>query len=101
MILMTKNDPKAFVTNGVLTEILDEAVDTILKGMDNMFKEERKYNSQTFATKEDLKSTKEELKTEISWVKDDIKGLTADLADTPSKNEFNQLKGRVDKYLTS
>jgi hypothetical protein len=101
MNTMTKKDPKAFITNEVLTENLDEAVDIILKGMDNMFKEERKFNSQTFTSKEDLKNTKEELKTEISWVKDDIKGLNADLADAPSKNEFNQLKGRVDKYITS
>ena len=32
MDLMVKIDPKAFVTN----ETLDEAVDTILKGMDNL-----------------------------------------------------------------
>jgi hypothetical protein len=95
--LMIKRDPKTSVTN----ETLDEAVDTILKGMDNMFKEERKFNSQTFATKEDLKLTKEELKTDISWLKDDIKGLTADLSDTPTKKEFNELKGKVDKYLSS
>ena len=43
---MAKKDPKAFVTN----ETLDEAVDTILKGMDNMFKGERKFNVQTFAS---------------------------------------------------
>lgn len=100
---MTKKDPKGFVTNEVLTETLDEAVDTILKGMDNMFKEERKFNFGTFATKEDLKNfaTKEDLKREISWVRDDIKGLTADLADTISKKEFNQLKGKVDKYMAS
>jgi len=94
---MIKKDPKAFITNG----ILDDAVDTILKGMDGMFKEERKFNTQTFATKEDLKDTKEELKTEISWVKDDIKGLTADLSVVPSKREFNELKVKVDKYLAS
>lgn len=87
---MAKKDPKAFVTN----ETLDEAVDTILKGMDNMFKGERKFNVQTFASKEDLKR-------EVSWLKDDIKGLTADLSNVPSRNDFNQLKGKVDKYLAS
>lgn len=97
MILMIKKDPKAFVTN----ETLDEAVDTILKGMDGMFKEERKFNAQTFTTKEDLKLTKEELKTEISWVKDDISGLTADLSAVPTKKEFSELKGKVDRYLAS
>jgi hypothetical protein len=87
---VAKKDPKAFVTN----ETLDEAVDTILKGMDNMFKGERKFNVQTFASKEDLKR-------EVSWLKDDIKGLTADLSNVPSRNDFNQLKGKVDKYLAS
>ncbi len=96
---MIKKDPKIFITN----ETLDEAVDTILKGMDGMFKEERKFNFQTFATKEDLKelATKDELKTEISWLRDDVKGLTADISVIPSKREFNELKGKVDKYLTS
>lgn len=102
MNLMSKKDPKAFVTNEVLDETLGEAVETILKGMDTMFKEERKYNSQTFATKEDLKefATKGELKAEISWIRDDIKGLTGELSKTVSKKDFNQLKSKVDKYLS-
>lgn len=88
-------DPKTFVTN----KTLGEAVDTILKGMDNMLEEQKKI----FATKEDLKlfATKEDLKREISWVRDDIKGLTADLVDTVSKREFNKLESKVDKYLAS
>lgn len=87
---MTKKDPKAFATN----EVIDEAVDSILKGMDNMFKEERKFNVQTFATKDDLKR-------EVGWLKDDIKGLTADLTDVPTRKEFNEVKTKVDKFLTS
>jgi hypothetical protein len=83
-------DPNARATN----QDLSEAVDAILKGMDNLFKEERKFNVQTFTSKDDLK-------TEIGWVRDDINGLKADLVDTVSKKEFNQLKGKVDKYLTS
>lgn len=94
---MIKKDPKDFVTNGVLTETLDDAVDTLLKGMDNMLEEQKKI----FATKEDLKNfatkgdikelaTKEDLKREVSWLKDDIRGLTADLSGVPTKKEFNQ-----------
>ena len=86
---MSKIDPNAFTTN----KTLGEAVDTILKGMEGMFTEERKFNIQTFATKD-------ELKTEISWVRDDIKGLTAELSQTVSKKEFNKVKSKVDKYLT-
>lgn len=103
---MIKNDPKAFVTNGVLTETLDDAVDTLLQGMDNMLEEQKKI----FVTKEDLRgvrdemkllATKEDLKREVSWLKDDIRGLTADLSGVPSKKEFNKLKEKVDKYLSS
>ena len=98
---MTKRDPKAFATN----EIIDDAVDTLLKGMDNMLEEQKKI----FATKEDLKNvredmkslaTKEDLKREGGWLKDDIKGLTADLSGVPTRKEFNQVKTKVDKYLT-
>ena len=108
MSLMTKKDPKVFVTNEVLTETLDDAVDTLLKGMDNMLEEQKKIfatkeDLKGFATKEDIKelATKEDLKREVSWLRDDIKGLTADLSETVSKKEFNQLKGKVDKYLVS
>jgi len=59
-----------------------------------MFDEQNKLNSQTFATKEDLKR-------EISWVRDDIDGLKADLVGTVSKGEFNKLKSKVDKYLVN
>jgi len=92
---MAVKNPKTFVTS----ETLGEAVDTLLKGMGNMLEEQKKI----FATKEDLKqfATKEDLKREVSWMKDDIKGLTADLPGIPTRKEFNQLEGKVDKYLTS
>lgn len=90
---MVKRNPKAFVTN----EVLDEAVNTLLKGMDNMFEEQKKY----FVSKEDLKSVKNELKSEISWLKDDIKGLKADFSTTPSRSEFNNLKSLVSRNLAS
>lgn len=91
IFLMTKNDPNAFVTNKVLDVKLGEVVDTLLKGMDNMLEEQKKI----FATKEDLNKvskelllTKNDLKAEISWVKDDINGLTAELAGVSAKRKF-------------
>lgn len=86
---MAKTDPKGVVTN----EYLDGAVDKIIKGVDRMFKGERKYNTETFATKEDLKR-------EASWLKDDIKGLKADLSIVPGRGEFNNLKTKVDRFIT-
>jgi hypothetical protein len=81
-------------SKSVTTEVLNEAVETIIQGVDNLFKEERKFNVQTFATKEDLKR-------EVLWVKNDIKGLTEELSSSPSRQEFAKLKGKVDKYLAS
>ena len=90
---MTKLDPSAAVTN----KTLQEAVDGIMEGMDRIIKETRvgfKYVMENVATKEDLKR-------EVGWLKDDIKGLTADLADTPTREEFNKLQVKVDKYLVA
>lgn len=90
---MAKIDPEVLVTN----KILGEAVDTLLQGMDNMLEEQKKI----FATKEDLNkvkeemATKEDLKREVSWLRDDIKGLTADLSGVVSKKEFNAFKMKV------
>lgn len=77
--------------DGLVTEeMLDEAVTSILDGMDNLLKEQDERNQKIFATKEDLKR-------EVSWLRDDISGLKVELSDTPSRREFNELKGRVNK----
>ncbi len=83
--LATKND---------VFKIVEDATDKILKGMDRMFNNFRKEMYQNFATKEDLKR-------EIGWVRDDIKGLEADLSNVPTRTEFNQLKARVDKHISA
>ena len=81
--------------------ITDADIKKIEKALTGKFS--TKDDSKRFATKDDLKqfATKEDLKREVSWLRDDIKGLTADLSETVSKKEFNQLKGKVDKYLAS
>lgn len=75
-------------------KIVGDATDKILKGMDQMFQEQDKRNDAKFATKGDLQR-------EIGWVRDDIKGLTADLSDVPNRQEFNELKTRVDKHISA
>ncbi|KKQ92365.1 MAG: hypothetical protein UU16_C0003G0007 [Candidatus Woesebacteria bacterium GW2011_GWA2_40_7] len=77
----------------IVTKVSIGFSEAILEGVQKMFDEQNKVNTQTFATKEDLKR-------EISWLKDDIKGLTADLSDTASKKEFNSLKSKVDKHVS-
>ena len=76
------------------TKRMSEMSDAILAGMDKMFREERKFNQKTFATKDDLKR-------EVSWLRDDIKGLEAELSDKPSREQFKELKSKVDVYLTN
>ena len=80
--LPTKDDVKK-----ITTEIVGEAVDAVLDGMNEI--------SKNMATKEELKETKEELKREIAWVRDDIKGLTEEFAMTPTRKEFEELKTQV------
>jgi hypothetical protein len=94
-------DPKAFITN----KTLDEAVGAILKGMDNMinnFKVEVRSSFQEVRKRFDnVDNRLEKIEADVSFIKDDLNGIKADLSDTVSKKEFNQLKGKVDKYLTS
>jgi DNA-binding transcriptional MerR regulator len=39
-----------------------------------------------------------QLETHISHVRDDIQGLKAELSDTPSRAEFEELKRKVNRY---
>ena len=81
-----KIDPSAPASN----KTLSEAVDAVLKGMDNMFVEQKK----VFASKEDLKR-------ETSFVRQDINDLRAEIATSPTRKEFNTLRKRVDHYLAA
>jgi hypothetical protein len=88
---MTKSDSNEPVTKGML----DDAVTAILQGMDKMFVKLQGEMVERFGKVE------EEIcgvKVELSHVKDEIKGLKADLSVTPSRKEFEQLKTRVDKH---
>ncbi|MFV1917626.1 MAG: hypothetical protein ACC618_04075 [Patescibacteria group bacterium] len=88
---MARDNSKPASKNDV-KEIVIDASPTVLEGVDRLLK--------NYATKKDLKkfSTKEDLKREILYVRDDIKGLKADLSDTPSRKQFEELKRRVDHY---
>ena len=45
-----------------------------------------------------VKSRLDKLELETRHVKDEIKGLKADLSNTPSREQFEKLKAKVDKY---
>jgi prefoldin subunit 5 len=78
---MAKRDLKAYVTN----ETLDQAVESITEGMDNLLKE----------IKKTLRRELEPMKTDI---KDVRRQLTDLKVDTPTRREFEDLKSRVDTY---
>ena len=93
---MTKVDPNETVNRGML----DEAVDALLKGMDNLFdrfKEE--LNSKVNSLEERLRGEIHGVKIELSHVRDEVKGLKADLSITPSRRELEILKKKVDKHI--
>lgn len=82
---MTKKDPKGFVTNEKLDKTVGGAVDTILMGMDNLaagIKNEMKSGFKQVNTRLD------KVEADVSYVKDDIKGLTADLSNVTSKKNL-------------
>jgi hypothetical protein len=89
---MTKKDPKAFVTNETLDQTVGEAVDTILTGMDNIvagLKDEMKTGFKQVNTRLD------KVEADVLYMKDDIKGLTADLSDVPTRKEFNEVMAKA------
>ena len=85
---MTRINKKEPVTRG----LLDEAVETLLGGMDNLFNRFKKELDQKF------KKELEPIKADITFIKRDIQDIKADRFDTPTRKEFSELKGRVDKF---
>jgi archaellum component FlaC len=88
---MPKQGGKDYVTK----EQLDEAVDTILDGVSNLFDQLR---TDVNGVEKRLSDEIKDVKAELIYVKDEINGLKAELSDTPSRREFNELKSRVDEY---
>jgi hypothetical protein len=87
---MTKIDPYAPVTN----QMLNEAVEAILQGMDRMIADVAKKDDLT-SVEAKLKSEIQSVKTDVVWVKNEIVGLNAELADKSDRKELEKLKGRV------
>ena len=97
---MKKRNDKLDNNTPLTVGILNQAVDVILQGVDNLVK--------NLATKDDLKKlddkvdelqenvgklqeNMQEVKNDIGWIKDDINGIKSDLSDTPSRKEFSDI----------
>ena len=90
----------------VVRKDLDDAVQTILTGMDHMFKDpENPMNVRLDKVESRLGNVEDQLETFKGGtqvlkrtVKDEARGLRAELSDTASKKELNELKARVTRY---
>ena len=90
-LIMAKNSNEEYVTKATL----NDAVDTILTGMNNIVEGlEGKMNTRFDGVENRLRT----VEVELSHVKDEINGLKGDLSATPSRREFEKLKTRVDKH---
>jgi len=96
-----KNDNRPATVKEV-REIVIDASEAILKGVDRMFEEQNGRIDKRFKrVDERFKQVDErfnKLEVEISYIKDTANGLKADLADTPTKKEHEELKAKVEKY---
>lgn len=89
---MVKKNPKALVTN----ETLDEAVETILNGVDHIIENlVTKNEFKTELGKVDKRFDK--IETDISFIKHDIRDIKEDLSLIPTREAYESLKSRVDK----
>ena len=48
--------------------------------------------------KKDNKTLGNDLKNEIRWLKDDLTGLNTEFSNTLSRQEFNEIKSKVDRH---
>jgi archaellum component FlaC len=74
--------------------MLDEAVDSILGGMDKLYD---KFKGEMSTRFDNVENRLRNVEVELSHVKDEINGLKTDLSDTPSRKEFEEVKTRIDK----
>lgn len=87
--------PKPDPNEPVTRKMLDEVVEAILAGTEGLFNNLRREMNSRFE-KADRRFDKIEV--ELRHVKDQVSGLIADLSDTPSRREFEDLKSKVDRH---
>ena len=76
-----------------VAEDIREATDAVLEGVENLLK--------GYATTDDVQGVKtkvDHIDLNVTKIKDQFDGLKSEYSDTPSREEFNKLKARVDRY---
>lgn len=84
--------------NPVTKGMLDDAVDTLLAGMDNLHS---RFKGELDKSFDKVNGQLDNLERETTFVKREIRDLKADLSDTPTRKEHNELKGKVDRFHPS
>ena len=72
-------------------KMLDEAVQTILTGMDDLYSRFDGVDKRFDGVDKRL----DKIESNIYFVKQDVRDIKADLSDTPTRNEFDKLKAKV------
>ena len=86
------------ITKKDVKDIVLEATDTILEGVQTMFDEHNVTNNKSFANVESKIDT---LSVRMDKVEDQLDGIKADISTAPTREEVNRLKSRMDKFALS
>lgn len=76
-------------------KMLDEAVQTILTGMDNLFEKHDKRFESVDDSLVKIDGRLDKIESDIYFVKQDVKDIKADISNTPTREEFDELKVKV------
>ena len=86
------------ITKKDVKDIVLEATDTILEGVQTMFDEHNVTNNKSFANVESKIDT---LSVRMDKVENQLDGIKADISTVPTREEVNRLKSRMDKFALS
>ncbi|MDP3994556.1 MAG: hypothetical protein Q8P91_01855 [bacterium] len=86
------------ITKKDVKDVILEATDTILEGVQNMFDEHNAANNKSFVNVESKIDT---LSVRMDKVEDQLDGIKADISTVPTREEFNGLKSKMDKFALS
>lgn len=84
------------ITKKDVQNIVSEATDAILEGVDNLVS--------NLSTKDDLKRVEgkvDQLSVKVDKLEDTVDGIKADISTVPSREEFSKLKVKVDRFLST
>jgi uncharacterized protein YpuA (DUF1002 family) len=95
---LTKSDLVAALKD-FRKDVRDIVHDELTEFHANMTKPEiEKLRQEMKAGFKDVDTRLGRVEAELHWVKDEVKGLKEEFSTTPSRQEFNRLKARVEKY---